>query len=336
MATLLPSSNPSRPLSTPGRLARSTAEAVRRDDATARCSRPSAASSSRCSSRCSPAPSSPTRCRAIVTDLHGSQTGYTWVVVATLLTMTATTPIWGKLADLFSKKLLVQTRAGHLRRRLADRRLRAQHGRADRRPRDPGPRRRRPDRAGPGRDRQRWSPRASAAATPATSARSSPLATVSGPLIGGLIVDTPARLALVLLRRPPGRGRWRSSCCRRRCTCPSSSARCTSTTSAPPCIVGGVSHPAGLGLPGRQPVRLDLRHQLRARRRRPGRPRRRGLRRGEGRRRADHPAAPLPRPHHGARHRRLGADRRRDVRLDGLPQPVLPARPRHEPRPTPA
>ncbi|WP_278257294.1 hypothetical protein [Nocardioides convexus] len=33
---------------------------------------------------------------AIVTDLHGSQTGYTWVVVATLLTMTATTPIWGK------------------------------------------------------------------------------------------------------------------------------------------------------------------------------------------------------------------------------------------------
>ena len=45
----------------------------------------------------------------IVTDLHGSQTGYTWVVVATLLTMTATTPIWGKLADLFSKKLLVQT-----------------------------------------------------------------------------------------------------------------------------------------------------------------------------------------------------------------------------------
>ncbi|HWJ82359.1 MAG TPA: MDR family MFS transporter [Nocardioides sp.] len=45
----------------------------------------------------------------IVTDLHGDQTGYTWVVVATLLTMTATTPIWGKLADLFSKKLLVQS-----------------------------------------------------------------------------------------------------------------------------------------------------------------------------------------------------------------------------------
>lgn len=45
----------------------------------------------------------------IVSDLKGSQTGYTWVVVATLLTMTATTPIWGKLSDLFNKKVLVQT-----------------------------------------------------------------------------------------------------------------------------------------------------------------------------------------------------------------------------------
>ncbi len=44
----------------------------------------------------------------IVESLHGSQTEYTWVVVATLLTMTATTPIWGKLSDQFSKKALVQ------------------------------------------------------------------------------------------------------------------------------------------------------------------------------------------------------------------------------------
>lgn len=44
----------------------------------------------------------------IISDLHGTQSGYTWVVVATLLTMTASTPVWGKLADLFSKKLLVQ------------------------------------------------------------------------------------------------------------------------------------------------------------------------------------------------------------------------------------
>ena len=45
----------------------------------------------------------------IVADLDGSQTGYTWIVVATMLAMTATTPIWGKLADLFDKKVLVQS-----------------------------------------------------------------------------------------------------------------------------------------------------------------------------------------------------------------------------------
>ncbi|MFE5793525.1 MDR family MFS transporter [Streptomyces sp. NPDC056503] len=44
----------------------------------------------------------------IITDLEGGQSAYTWVVTATLLSMTATTPLWGKLADLFSKKLLIQ------------------------------------------------------------------------------------------------------------------------------------------------------------------------------------------------------------------------------------
>jgi EmrB/QacA subfamily drug resistance transporter len=44
----------------------------------------------------------------IVADLQGTESGYTWVVVATLLTMTASTPVWGKLADLFNKKMLVQ------------------------------------------------------------------------------------------------------------------------------------------------------------------------------------------------------------------------------------
>ncbi|GAB1689083.1 MDR family MFS transporter [Krasilnikovia sp. M28-CT-15] len=40
--------------------------------------------------------------------LNGSQIQYTWVVTATLLTATAATPIWGKLADLFNKKVLIQ------------------------------------------------------------------------------------------------------------------------------------------------------------------------------------------------------------------------------------
>ena len=44
----------------------------------------------------------------IMADLHGSQREYTWVITASLLAMTVTTPVWGKLADLFSKKLLVQ------------------------------------------------------------------------------------------------------------------------------------------------------------------------------------------------------------------------------------
>ncbi|MFE1835686.1 MFS transporter [Streptomyces sviceus] len=44
----------------------------------------------------------------IIGAVNGTQTQYTWVVTATLLTTTATTPIWGKLADLFSKKTLLQ------------------------------------------------------------------------------------------------------------------------------------------------------------------------------------------------------------------------------------
>ncbi|MFD7815373.1 MFS transporter [Streptomyces sp. NPDC059785] len=44
----------------------------------------------------------------IIGDLGGGQSAYTWVVTAALLSMTATTPLWGKLSDLFSKKALVQ------------------------------------------------------------------------------------------------------------------------------------------------------------------------------------------------------------------------------------
>ena len=44
----------------------------------------------------------------ILTDLHGGESAYTWVITAALLSLTASTPIWGKLSDLVSKKLLVQ------------------------------------------------------------------------------------------------------------------------------------------------------------------------------------------------------------------------------------
>jgi EmrB/QacA subfamily drug resistance transporter len=44
----------------------------------------------------------------IISELGGNQTAYTWVVTATLLATTVSTPIWGKLADLVNRKLLVQ------------------------------------------------------------------------------------------------------------------------------------------------------------------------------------------------------------------------------------
>ncbi|GAA1408659.1 MFS transporter [Glutamicibacter uratoxydans] len=44
----------------------------------------------------------------IVSDLRGGQTAFTWVVTATLLATTISTPIWGKLADIGNRKLLLQ------------------------------------------------------------------------------------------------------------------------------------------------------------------------------------------------------------------------------------
>ncbi len=44
----------------------------------------------------------------IIHDLEGTQTAFTWVVTATLLTTAISTPIWGKLADLTNRKVLYQ------------------------------------------------------------------------------------------------------------------------------------------------------------------------------------------------------------------------------------
>ncbi|MCK2242621.1 MULTISPECIES: MDR family MFS transporter [unclassified Crossiella] len=48
----------------------------------------------------------------IISELGGSQASYTWVVTTELLAMTATVPLWGKLSDLYSKKLLIQLSLG--------------------------------------------------------------------------------------------------------------------------------------------------------------------------------------------------------------------------------
>ncbi|WP_232531766.1 MDR family MFS transporter [Microbacterium halophytorum] len=45
----------------------------------------------------------------IVDDLGGTQTQYTWVITMTLLTTAISTPIWGKLADLVNRKVLMLT-----------------------------------------------------------------------------------------------------------------------------------------------------------------------------------------------------------------------------------
>lgn len=44
----------------------------------------------------------------IVSDLGGSQSQFTWVITATLLAQTVSTPLWGKFSDLVSRKTLIQ------------------------------------------------------------------------------------------------------------------------------------------------------------------------------------------------------------------------------------
>ncbi|MEU2267050.1 MFS transporter [Streptomyces olindensis] len=44
-----------------------------------------------------------------IAELGGDQTGYAWAVTAPLLTLTISLPLWGKLSDLFNKRVLVQS-----------------------------------------------------------------------------------------------------------------------------------------------------------------------------------------------------------------------------------
>lgn len=44
----------------------------------------------------------------LIGDLGGTQTEYTWIVTTSLLLLTITTPVWGRLADRVSRKQLVQ------------------------------------------------------------------------------------------------------------------------------------------------------------------------------------------------------------------------------------
>lgn len=44
----------------------------------------------------------------IINDLGGTQSQYTWVITASLLATAVSTPVWGKLADLVDRKILIQ------------------------------------------------------------------------------------------------------------------------------------------------------------------------------------------------------------------------------------
>ena len=85
----------------------------------------------------------------IVGELGGLE-HISWVTSAYLLAQTAVTPLYGKLGDLYGRKRVLQTRDRAVPRRLGAVRAGAEHDRADRLPRRPGPRRRRADRAHPG------------------------------------------------------------------------------------------------------------------------------------------------------------------------------------------
>ena len=124
----------------------------------------------------------------IVGDLGGLQ-HLSWVVTAYLLSSTIAAPLYGKLGDLYGRKRMLQIAIVIFLIGSALCGLAQNMTRADRVPRPAGARRRRADRdlAWP------WSAtsslRESAAGTRASSAPSSALATIIGPLLGGFFVE---------------------------------------------------------------------------------------------------------------------------------------------------
>ena len=86
-----------------------------------------------------------------------------WVVTAYLLSSTAVTPLYGKLSDIHGRRLMLLIAIAIFLVGSVACAVSAQHLRPDRRPRLPGPRRRRPDLARPDDRRRR---RAAARARP--------------------------------------------------------------------------------------------------------------------------------------------------------------------------
>ena len=142
------------------------------------------------------------RCRSIAGDL-GALSDVSWVVTAYVVAAAAVTPLWGKLGDRLGRKRMLEVALGRLRRRVRAVRRRAGHHAADRAAARPGHRRRRADgardggRRRPGRPRERGRYQGYIAATFA-------VATVVGPLLGGVLVEHASWRWVFLVNLPVG------------------------------------------------------------------------------------------------------------------------------------